>query len=149
MLAVYGKPLTLTRVALSKEELTVSIPGALYEIEVKTSPVTAEKANQLLNKIREELEARAIKVLSIQVSADTTKIQVKGSPFTWAEILALLPTIFAVLGITILIIAVYMLIAAIPSWVWATIAIAALLLYFTPTIQKIIAEAMKPKPKKR
>jgi hypothetical protein len=75
-----------------------------------------------------------VKIHYIEVNDRNVTIQLEGSPIAWELILSLLPLIFTILGIVIIMIAVFSLISAVPSWTWALLIVGAITLFIIPGV---------------
>jgi len=146
-----GAPLPGREVELPPQLLTESVYGQKYRVKAKTQPIPPEKFAQAASLIQTELpkRVRGIKIHYIKVEPTQITIDVEGSPFPWSSLLATLPAILTIIGIIIILIAIYTLIAGVPGWVWALLIMGLVLLFLTPYITPIIKEAAKPFLKKR
>ncbi len=132
-----------TLMPIPRYALVETIPGMTYEIRItcdKPAPAT------LPNIIRREFATRLpqVTIHDIKIDGRLVRIRLSGSPIAWATILALLPLIFTLAGLVILLIAVYGIITAVPTWAWGLLIVGVVTLLFLPTI----AEAIPP-PKKK
>ena len=112
-----GRRVPGDRVAIPLDMLTESVPGQIYEIEIQTRGIPdPEKA---VNALAAELPkvARGLKVVYARVEDSTIRLQVEGSPFLWALVLANLPAILAAVGVVILGVTVFLVAQHTPSWV--------------------------------
>ena len=127
-----GKLLEMTGIALGD-----SVPGKVYEIHIQTNGVPdAEKAVMILaEKLYDEHKAHTIWA---EVDGDTIRLQVIGSPFAWAVLIPFIPAIMGLLGISIVLISVYSVLAAIPSWAYALLAVGVGLILVGPWVGKTI-----------
>jgi len=141
-LAVYGKPVTplAKSYAIRIEPVGVSRKGALYILKLDVTGMTAEKAREALRRLSEQLGRLGAHVLYAEASESQIYLQVRGSPFAWAAVLAWLPVILAGLGLGFVAIAVWQVVAPVPTWVWALLATGVFLLIFGPQIGEWIAE---------
>jgi len=123
-------------VEIPKELLTTSIPGKHYHIRMTTSGVSNEQevAKALINGLTTKFGA---KVKYMRIVNGVVDVQLEGSPFAWAAVIIWLPSIFTLLGITLLGIAVYTVFASIPSWAWGVLAIGVVLILLAPSAGKI------------
>lgn len=87
----------------------------VYELRVKTTRMSAEDVRAVtanLLKFRNE----GMETLGVDVGGDSVRMQVTGSPFLWAPLIAALP---ALIGPIIALIIGVIIIYQIPSWAWA------------------------------
>jgi len=119
-------------VYLPKAVLTESVPGRLYEIHIRAERPVPEA--RVVERLWTELPRRVRRLEVTACEADKQEIilQIKGSPFPWAAVLAALPAILAVLGIVILFIAVFVVMAHVPGWAYALVAAGLLALFVLP-----------------
>jgi hypothetical protein len=157
ILATYGTPLKLTpttrKIPLPLEKLyTMTAPkGALYEIKLTTSPLTPDKATEAIEKLKTEMQTRfGINLIYASATENSINLTIQGSPFTWAALIAFLPTILLGIGIILLAISAWQITTAIPSWVWFLLITGGVLIFFGPaigeTILKQIEKARLPPP---
>jgi len=133
----WGRKREGTLIPIPKEMLTETVPGVIYELHIKCDK-PPEDPEQAINTILTELPKKVpVKIHYIEVEGDTIKIQLEGSPFDWSLILAALPLILGLIGLTILFIAIYEIFASIPGWAIALMIIGFLLLWFLPGISDI------------
>jgi len=124
---------------IPQQYMTESVRERVYHLHIETQGVTDEKAaalaltTQLYNKFK-------AKVTWIRVADGTIDLQLIGSPFAWVALIAALPAILALLGIVMILVSIYTVLAAIPSWAWATLATGVALLLLGPTIAKTISK---------
>jgi hypothetical protein len=132
-------------VKIPDQMLDVTIPNWVYEIQILTDKSVTDPP-ALANLIKTEFAKRLpdVKIYWISVDGDEVRIQLSASPIAWATILALLPLIFALVGLTLILISVWGIITAIPSWAWAALIVGIVLLWIIPAIQPYL----KP-PKKK
>jgi len=127
--AYFGCPVELRlpvrKVAVSPERLKVGRKGKIYEVEITVSPtLTAEKAREALQTLICGLaEQFHIKTIAATATENVIRLQIMGSPFSWAALLAWLPTILALIGLVMVGVSVWQVIATVPSWVWALLVI--------------------------
>lgn len=157
VLATCGRPIApLVPVALlrlSPVELTVGRRGAVYLLEVDVSEMSKEQAESAVRLLKSRIEGEVgAHVLYSVATRDKIYVMVKGSPFSWAMLLALLPMILMLVGVTVLGVSIWQIIASIPSWVWATLLMGLGLVIFGPPIGELIVrsvEKAKEKAEKR
>jgi len=124
-------------IEIPKEVLTESVPGKVYHLHIETKgiPNEEEVARALIGKLYEKFKA---KVIWIRIEDGVIDLQLIGSPFAWAALLAFLPFILAALGVIMVLLSVYGVVTAIPAWVWA-LAIAGLgIIYFGPRLANLL-----------
>lgn len=139
----YGARLTGRYIPIPREKLVETIPGWTYEILIQTDkPAPPNTINTFLTHFSQKLPQ--VKILWISVDGNQIRIQLQGSPIAWSTILALIGWILPLLGLTLILIAVWSVISAVPSWAWAALALGVTLILLTPTITSML----KP-PKKR
>jgi hypothetical protein len=97
----------LIRLSESYLKTQESVPGAVYEIWVYVEGrIDPEKTEATL---KSELYKRfKAEVFDFRVERGAIKFKLRGSPFTWAALLAALPVILALLGLAITLIAVFL-----------------------------------------
>lgn len=138
---IFGSPLKLQKVQLDPAK-DQPIPGCYYEIQVVTDRGVPENQIQtLITQIVNGFEQRGLTVQSVEVNDNQTAIQFRGSPFEWIEILSFLPLIFTLLGLAVLLLAIFNLITSIPTWVWGAIVIGSILIFAEPWITGAIKYA--------
>jgi hypothetical protein len=116
----------------------------MYIIHLNVSGLTREKAVDVLSKLREGLEQKfGIRTLYAVADSNSIKMVIHGSPFSWLALLAWLPLILGLLGIILFGISVWQAIAAIPSWLWATLIISGALILVGPAIGEWILRQVK------
>lgn len=125
-----------------------SVMGAVYEIQVylaESLPLTVRDGTDkptvtqtLLEQMPYNIEG--FKIDWIEVGDNTVKMQVTGSPFPWAAVIAFLPEILALIGLTVTAIGVFLVISYVPRWVAALLGVGALLLIIgiAPTLTGIL-----------
>ena len=135
MVVSFGKRVSGRLIEMPTVVLGDSVPGKVYEIHIKTNGVPdAEKAVMTLaEKLYDEHKAHTIWA---EVDGDTIKLQVIGSPFVWAVLIPFIPAIMGLIGVSVVLISVYSVLAAIPSWAWGLLVAGVILLFAGPTIGK-------------
>ena len=89
-----------------------SVPGRIYEVVVKGKVSEPER---VIGQLPSELYRRfRAKTRYIEAGKDFVRMQIEGSPFAWAEFMALLPEILSVLGVVVAFISVLMIIHKAP-----------------------------------
>ena len=143
----YGRKVAGRTVYMPRDILTESVPGAVYQLEIKTKGVPDPK--KAISALTTELPRKfpRLKVLWIQVEDPYIRMQIQGSPFAWAALLAFLPEILMAIGIIVLFITVYLVISWVPSWIWALLAAGALLFFVGPAIVRKIVPGLAPEKK--
>ena len=145
----YGRKIVAQRtVLIPPSMLTESVPGAVYQLEIKTKGIPDPQ--KVISVLTTELPRKFpdLKVLWIRVENQSISMQITSNPpFTWALLLALLPEILMAIGITILFITVYLVVSWVPSWIWALLLTGTLLFFVAPGIARTIAERIVPPPK--
>lgn len=114
--------------------LTESVVGKVYGIKIQTKGVSNLQAlTKILNK--DLMEKFNAKLLYVEIdNSNILTIELEGSPFLWAALLAFLPQILAGLGIIIGLVLVYTIATSVPIWVYGLGALALLLVIFSTPI---------------
>ena len=129
---------------LPQETLTDSVKGKCYQLHVETQGIKAEDEAKVAERLVDELYARfKADVVWIRIENGVIDMQLYGSPFAWALLLAFLPTLLAILGIVFLLASVWSVIAAIPSWAWALLAVGVAMIVVGPVIGKTLGNFMR------
>jgi hypothetical protein len=141
----FGAKIAGTAIPIPIYALRETVPGVIYEIRIKTNKPAPP---QTMETIRAMFAQRLpqVKIHYIEVSDRNVTIQLEGSPIAWELILSLLPLIFTLLGLAIILIAVFSLISAVPSYVWALLIIGAITLFIVPGL---IPKVKLPKKAKK
>lgn len=123
---------------IPKETLTDSVPGKFYALSIDCSGTTSDDtAVQLAKALTKGLwEKFRAKVAYLAITPNRIDIQLEGSPFAWAALIAFLPSILTLFGIALIGIAVYTVFAAIPSWAWGVLAIGVIFIFAAPVAAK-------------
>ena len=123
---------------IPKAMLTESVPGAIYHLDIKTQGIP--NPEQCASLLAAELPKRikGLKIIWIGFDGDIIKLQIEGSPFPWALLLFLLPTILAIIGIVVILVAVYSIITAIPTWALALLLIGVGVIIFARPIGRAV-----------
>lgn len=123
---------------IPRELLTTSVPGKCYHIRIETVGIADEQqvADTLIQEFLTKFKAE---VKYIRIENGVVDIQLEGSPFVWSAVILWLPSIFTLLGITLIGIAVFTVFAAIPGWAWGVLAIGIVFILLAPSASKIIA----------
>jgi len=139
-----GKLVGTKLVEMPKEVLTDSVPGKVYHLTIETNGVYNEEevASTLTTELYEKFKA---KVIWIRIENGVIDLQLIGSPFAWLALLAWLPTLLAILGIVMVLVSVYSVIAAIPSWAWALLAVGVAMILFGPKIAGAVTSGLERK----
>ncbi len=124
---------------IPREILTESVPGAIYEIHIRTQSLLGRGGpdkETIATILIKELPTRfnGLKIHWIQINDEMIKVAITGSPFAWSALFLALPQILSVIGVTILMIGVYLLWAHVPGYVIGLIIVGALILYIAPKI---------------
>ncbi len=122
---------------IPREILTESVPGQLYEIHIRTQSLLGRPDKETIASILvKELPKRfnGLSIHWIEVNDEMIKVAITGSPFAWAALFLVLPQILAVIGVTVIMIGVFLLWTHVPGYVIGIIVIGALLLYIAPKI---------------
>jgi hypothetical protein len=150
ILAFYGTPITfkapVKKIQLSIEQLqkTVAPKGSLYEIQLITSPLTPTQATQAIEKLTTEMKTQfGITTLYSIAAENEILMLIKGSPFAWAALLPWLPTILALLGITLVGVSAWQILIGIPTWLWALLIIGGALIVIGPSIGEFILKEVE------
>ena len=132
-----GKLIGTRLVEMSKEVLTDSVPGKVYHLTIETKGIANEEevAKTLVTELYNKFKAQ---VIWIRIENGVIDLQTIGSPFAWLALLAWLPTILAMLGIVMILVSIYSVIAAIPSWAWALLAVGVAVILFGPKIGEAV-----------
>jgi len=133
MVVNFGKRIRGRLVEMPAITLGESVPGKVYEIHIKTTGVSDAESVviSLAEKLYDNYKAN---VVWAEVDNDTIKLQIIGSPFVWALLLPAIPIILSLLGVTMILIAVYTVFAAIPGWAWGLLATGVILVFVGPAI---------------
>lgn len=113
-----------------KEVLTESVPGAIYELRIKTKGVSNPK-NVMVMLAEALWDNFKAKLYYFEVSDNIITMQIEGSPFAWAALLIFLPQILLTVGVIVLLIVVYLAVSSIPNWVYAVAAVALGLIFIS------------------
>ena len=112
------------RIPLPKDYLISadSVKGHMYEIVVKTDKKVDDiTAMEIANKLAYELPKKFNAELLYFENYDNYIIMdVKGSPFAWSALLAWLPEILMLFGLTVLAISVFLIVSSNPWLAFAT-----------------------------
>lgn len=148
-IVTYGTGLPYDKLAIPKalwnNEL---VSGAYYEVFMETTGVPDPQ--RAIDAIRTELPTKfPVEIVYIAVVDKDIRIQFKAhSPVTLAAIIAWLPLLLAAIGIVMVLIAVFLMLAHVPTWVWGLLAVGALLVFFTIIVPVIPAIPRLIPPKK-
>ena len=129
-------------VYIPKSMLTESVIGQTYELKIKTKGVKSPRytAIVLQKSLKEKFNAT---LLYFEVTGDTITIQIEGSPFAWSLLLVFLPQILGILGIVVSLVAVYLLVSGVPSWVYGLGILGIILISFGPSIARVFTGGEK------
>jgi len=127
--------------------LTESVPGAIYELEIRTKGIPDEEAT--VDVLRREMPKRfkGLEVLWVRIDDSVIHMQVTGSPFAWGLVLLWLPEILQLIGVAVTLIAVFLIIPQIPTWAWATLLSGLFLTYMGPKIGSYVVKTVAGKAK--
>lgn len=85
--------------------------------------------------LKSELEANfSTKVRYGNVEGNVVILQITGSPFIWAALLAFLPQILTILGVVVGFITIYLFATSVPTWIYAIGAIAIVMVFVAPKL---------------
>jgi len=133
-----GKLVGTRLVEAPREVLTESVPGKAYHITIETKGVIDEQ--QVVDTLTTELYTRfKAKVIWMRIADDIIDIQLIGSPFVWGALLAFLPTILAMLGIVVVLISLYSVLAAIPGWAWGLLVVGVGMILLGPKLAESVS----------
>jgi hypothetical protein len=149
-IASYGTPLAFTAstvktpIPIGKLQTITAPKGSTYEIKLSTSQLTPDKASEAIEKLRTEMKEKfGIDLIYAEAAENSINLIIQGSPFAWAALLALLPTILLLAGITLIGVSVWQITTAIPTWVWFLAITGTALLLFGPAIGNLILETIE------
>jgi hypothetical protein len=130
---------------MDADRLAVAPKGSMWDIEIKTKGMTPEQASMALERLINGMsEEFGIKTIYAYATNDTIFLEIMGSPFAWAALLAWLPMILTGIGIAIMFTTVWQVISTVPSWIWAFLVIGAAMVFLAPAIGKAITSVMPP-----
>jgi len=133
-----GKRIIKNEVEIKSNMLTDSVAGGEYTLKIQTKGVS--NPEETLKLLRDKLNEKfGITVLYGEVADNVITLQIKSHislQFAWSAILVFLPQILIVVGVVVAMIAVYLMISSIPSWVYAMGVMAIVLLFISPIIVK-------------
>lgn len=133
VLAYYHAPNLPQKVQLKPlkiEQLNIAPIGSRYLLELSVLGVTETNAQAALDSIIREFNAQfGIKTMIAEVSENKINLAIIGSPFAWTVLLAALPTILGLLGISLLGVSVWQIVTGIPNYVWGVLAMGLFTLY--------------------
>jgi hypothetical protein len=133
-------------VEMSKDVLTDSVPGKVYHLTIETKGIANEEevVKTLVTELYNNFKAQ---VIWIRIVDGVIDLQLIGSPFAWVALIAFLPTILAMLGIVVVLISLYSVLAAIPGWAWGLLAVGVGLMLFGPKIGEAVTTGFKAEKK--
>lgn len=117
----------LSPVTLSTEETE---KGKYYELHIDTDGIPDPR--KAVETLIAGLRAQGVETVWASADAKSIRLQIAGSPMSWPVVLSLLPSILGVLGIAVILISVYLVTAAVPSWVWGLLIVGILLITILP-----------------
>jgi hypothetical protein len=119
---------------IPKEILTASVPGKVYHLAIDYSGTASDEMELALALTKGLYDKFKAKVLYMSIDANSINVQLEGSPFAWALLIPWIPSILTLFGLTLIGIAVYTVLAAIPSWAWGLLAVGILSILVAPTV---------------
>ncbi len=127
---------------IREEELGESVPGKVYHLTLETKGVANEEvvAETL---VRELYDRFGAKVVWIQVIDNTIEMQLVGSPFSWIGLIAAIPSILVIVGLALILWAVYVVMTEVPGWTWAILTIGIGLIILSPTIDESLKKSKR------
>ncbi len=136
-----GQRMTGLLMPVSPSELSVggTVKGNFYELHIDTDGIP--DPGKTINAIVTGLRNQGVETVWASADASKIRLQIAGSPMSWPIILGLLPQILSLMGIAVILLSVYLLVAAIPSWILGLVAVGILLVTIVP--------AFLPDPVKR
>lgn len=138
-----GEPKDGELIYMPYKTLSESVIGQTYEAHVKTQGLLglggASKEN-IANIIMQELPKRVpgLKLNWIEVDDTMIKLQFIGSPFAWVIFLTALPAILELIGVTVTVMAIFLIWSKIPRWMLGLLLFGVALVYFGPGLGKTI-----------
>ena len=126
---------------IPRDMLTTSVPGKFYHLVIKYNGTIADETQLAIALAKGLWENFKAKVAYMSITSCCINIQLEGSPFAWALLIPWIPSILTLFGLTLIGIAVYTVLAAIPSWAWGVLAVGILSILLAPTV----GGALKPK----
>jgi len=131
------------------EEMTLEV-GKVYEIKIDVENLTDPQAviGYILRNMTERYPNIAVtwiqacetdQTIDIQLIPLNQKVQLTGETLAIGSILLFLPQILTLLGIVIVAISAWQMVAAIPWWAWALLGTGVILWIFGPAIGKMFA----------
>jgi hypothetical protein len=142
-----GKPIAGNTILIPPSMLNLEpVHEAIYQLQIRTGGISNPEV--AISKLTNELPKRFpdLKIIWVKVQDPNINMQISpNSPFVWAALLLFLPQILSAIGIIVSLIAVYLIVGSIPSWVWALLAIGAGILIFAPVISKAVTPTHAPK----
>lgn len=98
-----------------------SVPHEVYEIHAETTPMTTTQSADVAVRLA-AVHVEGMVVLGVEAEGPRVRMQVTGSPFTWAPLLAILPAII----VPLMVLVVGVIIALrIPDWAYAALPLGA------------------------
>jgi len=110
----------------------VTEKGKIYEIHIDTDGIP--DPGKAVNALMVGLRNQGVQPIWASADAKTIRLQIAGSPMSWPVILGLLPSVLSLMGIAVILISVYLVFAAIPSWIWGLLAVGIMFLTIVPAI---------------
>lgn len=143
-----GEPVGKLLLEIPKEMLKDRpVPEKVYHLHIETEgiPNPKECADTLVRELYEKFPR--LDILYLRIDTASVDLQIRTSSFAWLALLAWLPTIFAMLGLVILLISIYSVIAAIPGWAWALLAVGVGMILFGPKLAEAVTAGFKAEKK--
>lgn len=124
-------------ISLPVDMQTFGVPGARYILEIGTDGVPSLR--EVRDRLGSELKKFDIDVEAVNVSNTTVRVQfVAGLPFSWAALVAALPLILKAIGIAVTAVSAYLVMAAVPRWVWILLVTGIFLATFAESLAKFV-----------
>ena len=138
MAVVIGKRFAGTSIYIPRAILTESTPGQVYELHIRTTGIADAKKPVEVLTAEMPRKFRDLKILWMRVDDRNIYMQIQGSPFPWSLLLLWLPEILSAIGIIVTAIAVFLVAAQVPTWLWVMLATGVGLIYLGPRIGSYI-----------
>lgn len=138
-----GKKLSGRLLEMPKQFLVESAPEKIYQLRIETEGVMNEEevTRLLVEKLYSKFRA---KITWIRIDGNTIDLQLVGSPFAWGLLLLFIPSILAIAGIGVVLVAVFSVVSAVPGWAWAVLAVGVGLILVGPVVGKAITAPAAP-----
>ena len=116
------------------EVQTESVVGKVYQIQAQIQG-SVSNPQQFFDILKAGFEQKfKAKLYYMGIDSGVINLQVEGSPFAWAAVIAWLPSIFTLVGVTLVGIAIFSIIGSIPAWTWGLLAIGVFVIVITPKV---------------